>query len=371
MIQFFLAQEGSTAAAQVIEQSLNLSRGISASWDETWQTLLQEPNDFSLWTAIVRFSLTIAVLALIYYAVSQGNDILKTQSFSKIIEMFVTPLVVIFLLGGNGFMLANIILAIRGVGRSLITSILQLQLGGISMEQAINQVINNQFAVQRIRQVFQECATLTGEPLTQCLQSKQAEAQGIVDALSQQSNVPLQAAQALINLFGAVMAVGGGVPTMVQGAFSQIIQSRAVPIIQVILLAIQWAFVNMAEAALLLSALFAPIAVAMMLIPLAGNALIIWFCGFVSILGIQLGYVLLVGFMASVLVATDAQNAIASAGDYGFLLFIAIFAPWIAYALGKGGGEQLYHGISQRAARLAQAGVQIIASGVKLAAGVF
>lgn len=92
-----------------------------------------------------------------------------------------------------------------------------------------------------------------------------------------------------------------------------------------------------------------------------------------GILAIQLGDVLLVGFAAAVLVMTDAQNqsAISAAGDYGFLLFIAFFAPFLATAIGRGGGERLYHGMAQRAGQVAQFGVQIIASGVKLAAGVF
>jgi hypothetical protein len=358
-MQWIIAQEGSESAARVIERSLALSRNITASWDDLWTTILQSPNDLSLWTAIVRFSLTIAVLALVYYAVSQADEIFKTQSFSKIVEMFVTPLVVIVLLGGNGYILANIILGIRGVGRSLITSVLQLQLGGLSMQQAIAQVINNQLAVQRIRQIFQECATLTGEPLTQCIESKQAEAQAIVAALGQTGSV--QAAQGLID------AIQNNAGELIQEVFVQIIQATSIAIIQVVLMAIQWAYVNIAEAALLLSALFAPIAVALLLIPLAGNALMIWFCGFVAILGIQLGYVLLVGFVASILVMADAQNqtAISAAGDYGFLIFVAIFAPFVATMIGKGGGEQLYHGISQRAVRLAQAGVQVIAEGVK------
>lgn len=365
--QPFLAQEGSQAAAETIEQSLALSQAISEGWNDTWQSLLQAPDDLSLWSAIIKFSLWIAVLALIYYGMAQANEIFKTQSFSKIVEMFVPPLVVVFLLGGNGYMLANIILMIRGLGRSLISNILQLQLGGISMNQALHQVLNNQLATQRIRQIYQECASLVGEPLNQCIQSKQAEAQGIVDALSQQGT-PMQAAQGLLDLLhgasivgAAATAIGSGPAGLISGAFSQVVQARGVPIIQAILFALQWAYVNIAEAALLLSALFAPIAVALLLIPVAGNALMIWFCGFVSILGMQLGYALLVGFMASVLVSAGGQNAIAAAGDYGFLFFVAIFAPVISSLIAKGGGEQLYHGISAKAARIAQFGIQLIA----------
>lgn len=363
-IQPILAQEGSRAAVEVIERSLQLSRAVAASWDQTWQMLL-EGGDLSLWSAIVTFSVRIAILALIYYVISQANEVMNTQSFSKIIEMFFTPLVVIFLLGGNGYILANIILMIRGVGRSLILDILQLQAGGIRTDEAINQVSTNVLAQQRIRQIFQECASLTGEPLNQCIESKQQEAQTIVDLLGQGSQ--MEASQNLLDLISDATALGS-----IQGIFTQVIQSTAVPVLQTLLFALQWAFVNLSEAALLLSALFAPVAVALMLFPVAGSVLSIWFCSFVGILAIQLGYVLLVGFSSAVLVMADErQSAIAAAGDYGFLVFISIFAPYLAVAIGKGGGEQLYHGISQRVAAVAQSAVQVVAVSAKLAAGVF
>lgn len=363
-----LAQEGSQAAAQVIERSLNLSRNVAGNWDRSWE-MLTDNSDLSLWSAIVNFSLIVAVLSLIYYAISQANNVLNTVSFSKVVEMFITPIVVVFLLGGNGYFLAQVILILRGVGRSLIFDVLRLQLGGISLQSAINQVNSNMFATQRIRQVFQECASLTGEPLTQCLESKQAEAQAIIDAMGQ--DAPAQAAQSLLDTVGDALRADAG--QAIQGIFTQVIQSTAIPIIQTCLLALQWAYVNISEAALLLTALFAPIAVALMLFPVAGSMLSIWFTGFMAILAIQLGYVLLVGLAAAVLVMTDAQNqtAISAAGDYGFLVFISIFAPTLATAIGRGGGASVYQGIAQKAAQMAQATVQVVASGIKLAAGAF
>lgn len=367
-LQPLLAQEGSRAAASVIERSLNLTRSVAGSWDRSWE-MLTDNSDLSLWSAVVNFSLKVALLALIYYAISQSNNVLNTVSFSKVVEMFVTPIVVVVLLGGNGYLLAQITLILRGVGRSLILDILQLQLGGISMQSAISQVNGNMLATNRIRQVFQECAALTGEPLRVCIDSKQAEAQTIIDALGQTASTT--AAQNLLDTIGDALRADAG--QALQGIFTQVIQSTAVPIVQFWLLALQWAYVNISEAALLLTALFAPIAVVLMLIPIAGSALSIWFTGFVSILAIQLGYVLIVGIGASVLVATDAQNqtAISAAGDYGFLIFISIFAPTLATAIGKGGGQAAYQGISQKAGQVAQAGIQVVASTIKLAAGAF
>lgn len=371
-----LAQEGSQAAAKIITDSLTLSNAIVKSWDQVWKLTLNAADGLSFWSGMVNFSLGIAVLALIYYFIQNANEIARTQSFSKVIEMVLTPLLVIFLLGGDGYMLSQIVLLLRGVGRSLIARILTFQLAGLPINNSISQVNSNLYAMQRIRQVFQECETLTGKPLTDCINSKQAEAQGIVDQLSQA--VPLQAAQSFLS---TILAAGVGQAeqgvrdfgSFIQGNFTQIIQDRLIPVIQALLWAIQWAFVNCLEAALLLTALFSPISVALMLFPVAGNALSAWFCGFMAILGAQLGYNLLVGLVAVVLSFTDQQagnaNAIGAASNFGFLLFISIFSPFLAVAIARGGGMALYEGISRKAAALAGAAVQVVATGVKFAVG--
>ena len=192
-----LAQEGSQAAARVITDSLSLSNSIVKSWDQIWKLTLDATDGFSFWSSIVRFALGLAVLALIYYFIQNANEIMRTQSFSKVIEMAMAPLVVLFLLGGDGYMLSRIVLLLRGVGRSLIAKVLTFQLAGLPINKSISQINSNLYAMQRIRQVFQECETLTGKSLTDCLNSKQAEAQGIIDQLSQSG--PLQAAQGFLS----------------------------------------------------------------------------------------------------------------------------------------------------------------------------
>ncbi|HEY9906341.1 MAG TPA: hypothetical protein V6D18_01880 [Thermosynechococcaceae cyanobacterium] len=373
-----LAQEGSQAAARVITDSLSLSNSIVKSWDQIWKLTLDATDGFSFWSSIVRFALGLAVLALIYYFIQNANEIMRTQSFSKVIEMAMAPLVVLFLLGGDGYMLSRIVLLLRGVGRSLIAQVLTLQLAGLPINKSISQINSNLYAMQRIRQVFQECETLTGKSLTDCLNSKQAEAQGIIDQLSQSG--PLQAAQGFLSTVLAASGPGQvaqgtrDFSSFMQGNFTQIIQDRLIPVIQTLLWAIQWGFVNCLEAALLLTALFSPIAVALMLFPVAGNALSAWFCGFIAILAMQLGYNLLVGLIAVVLTFTDQQTgqagALGSASNFGFLLFISIFSPFLAVAVGRGGGAALYEGISRKAAALAGAAVQVVAQGVKFAVGV-
>lgn len=373
-MNLWLAQVGSEGAAKVITDSLQLSSGISRAWDELWQTLLLNPGELSLWGAIVFLALQISVFALIWFALHHGNEILNTQSWGKIIQMFVTPLVVVFLLGGNGNNLARLILLFRGFARDQIAQVLSLQIAGIALDRGIVEVNSNMYATQRVRQVFQECAALSGKDLQNCITAKQPEAQAIIDALG--AETPVRAAQGFLQAIGGfitgspiaetplVKVTDGG---YIQSNFTQVIQDPLIPIIQGILYAIQWAFVNLLEAALVLTALFAPIAVALMLLPVAGNALSAWMTGFVGIFGIQLGYNILVGLVATVLILTDRQNAIGAAGNFGFLLFISIFSPFLAVLIGGGGGVALYEGISRKAVQFGQGALQVVSTGVQMA----
>jgi hypothetical protein len=121
-----------------------------------------------------------------------------------------------------------------------------------------------------------------------------------------------------------------------------VFRDNAVPIIRFILYALQWGFVNILEAALLLTALFAPISLGLSLLPLQGRPIWAWLTGFITLFGIQLGYNIVVGLTAVVLVKSGA----ALVSDVAFLFFLSIFAPGLAILVAGGGGVALYNGIS-------------------------
>ncbi|MEH2026883.1 hypothetical protein [Nostoc sp.] len=136
----------------------------------------------------------------------------------------------------------------------------------------------------------------------------------------------------------------GQIGTAVQFANDpgSVFRDTAIPIIRFILYALQWGFVNILEAALLLTALFAPIAVGLSLLPLQGRPIWAWLTGFISLFGVQLGYNILVGLAAVVLVKSGAELA----SDVAFLCFLSIFAPVLAVLIAGGGGMAIYNGIS-------------------------
>jgi hypothetical protein len=372
----FLAQAGSSNAIEVLQDALLLSEETRQSWQKTWDfSLAADPT--TLWAASVNFALGIAAFGMLYLAIREGNDILKQQSWGKLIEMVTYPFIVVFMLGNNGFILAQMVLVLRGVGQSLLDDILKTSLAGVRMQTAIQNVNLNAITIARIRQVYADCDGLVGAQLTTCFENAEAEAQAMIDsakatfegfdaiaATNFLNNVldlaPLDPASAAarVGSEAGLDAVTNGIDS----AFATILQKPILPLIEAILYTLQWVAVNLSEAALIMTALFAPIALALSLMPIAGRMIFAWLAGFIGILSYQLGYNILVGLIAFVII--NMEGTVETLNGLSFLFFSALGAPWIAFQIGQGGGVALYQGLSRRAAAI----VDGVADAVKLVA---
>jgi len=368
-----LAQAGSGSAVEVLQDALLLSEETRDSWQKTWDfSLAADPN--TLWAASVSFALGLAAFALLYMAIREGDEIMKNQSWGKLVEMVTWPFIVVFMLGNNGLILSGVVLAFRGVGQSLLDDILRTSLGGVNMQRAIQAVNLDAVTIARIRQVFGDCDGAVGAQLQTCFDNAQVEAQAMIDgtkeafggfeAIASTNFLANTTSANLVGLSGGQLAGVGVVapPGGIDGVFASLLQPIVLPLIEFILYTVQWVAVNLSEAALIMTALFAPIALAMSLMPIAGRMIWAWVAGFVGILSYQLGYNILVGLMAFVIVNMD--NTAETLSGIGFLLFSALGAPAIALQIGRGGGIALYQGLSRQAAAVADG----IANAVRLVA---
>ncbi|NEQ29555.1 MAG: hypothetical protein F6K04_00930 [Leptolyngbya sp. SIO4C5] len=358
-----LAQQGSQAAVDVITNALQLTEDTIASWNETWIDVV-DPNS-QLWGDVVEFSRGLLALCFLYMFVRYGNELMKSKYLGTIVEIFTFPLIVLLFLGSDGQLLANSILFVRSLGYQLVTGLLSKQLVGYQMQDAVTQFGLNNLGVQRIKQVYSECEELVGDPFLECWDSKAPEVQAIYDQLQAQNPGidlgPLQSFADMALNFSAAgtirdigTAAGGVISGDISGAFASIIQDRLLPIIQSILYAVQWAFVNLVEASLLIAAVFAPIALVLSILPTSGRPIWAWASGFVGLLGLQIGYNLIVGIVAVVL-ANTRGGAIEVSQNLGFLLFISVFAPALATFISSWSATTLYASISRRANSIASA----------------
>ena len=353
---FYLAQlgYGNDKARQILTNSQNLNQNTQESWQRLWDFSVSSVEP--IWQALCNFGGFIAAMSLIYLLVKESAD--RSLDLSRIVEMIRFPLGIGLLLAGNGYYLAGLVLAIKSIALFWINQILNMTFAGVTISDAIGKIQNTLVANTRAREIFAECVDKTGVALAECVQDpvKIQQAQDMLTQLS--GNTPLN---------------GTALEQLGQGIASSLVSAINIPFIsamQFFLNLLQWGFVNCVQASLLLSALFAPICLGFSILPASASNIISWFSGFTTLLLMQLGYVIVVGFVAQVLALTEiAGNPLGSSYlDSAFLLFIAVFAPLLVISQAKNVGTGIFDGISRGLKLTGEAAAVAISGGSSLAA---
>lgn len=341
---WYLAVAPDTEAFEIVNSSVELAKNTAASWNDIW-TVVFDPSTAGLWTGLVTLGLTLAAGSIMFLAMTSGKDAMDKGSWSELVTMFVWPLVIALFLANSGNLLSKTVLLIRSFGYQQVQVVLETQLGSLSFKSAIQQVGISSIAKQRIEALYNECKTQSPEQMMQCWKSKEVQVQNIVNEAKTKTNEPLDGLQKFANM---LTGIGNGGASAAGGALNfaldpgGVFRDALVPVIRAFLYALQWAFVNILEAALILTGLFAPIALGLSLLPFQGRLIWAWLTGFLSLFGIQIGYNIIVGLTATILVRSGAELA----SDLAFTCFLSIFAPGLATLIGRGGGLALYGAIS-------------------------
>ncbi|MFB2895099.1 hypothetical protein ACE1CI_19505 [Aerosakkonemataceae cyanobacterium BLCC-F50] len=341
---------GEGSALDIVNQSINLAKATSEAWNKVWISTI-DPIASGLWVGLVSLGIILAAISILFLTLTSGKDIIEKQSWSELAALFIWPIVIMLFLGANGKLLANTVIFTRNFAYKQVQSVLVAQLGELTFRDAIANVTISNIGKQQLENLYSDCRNKVGEELVSCWNSKREAAQKIVDEAEKQAagSTPLKA----LRIFAETLW-NNSLPGAAQDAINlindpgSVFREKAIPIIRFILYSLQWAFVNMLEAALLLTALFSPIAMGLSLLPLQGRPIWAWATGFLSLFGTQLGYNIIVGIAAVVLVNSGAELA----SDVAFLFFISIFAPGLALLIAGGGGIALYNGIAGNAKQI-------------------
>lgn len=351
-------------ALKVLQSSIELGQETVKSWLTVWEDAIFNYQSSFFWIALVSLGLVLGTLSVIYLAITEGKTVLEKSNWQDLVKLLVWPMIILIFLGNNGSLLAQSIQAIRAIGLQQINNIQQIQISGMTLNNALETITISNAAKEQIESLANECNGKQGTDLTECLNTNASKAQEIVNQAQAQSQVELIALQALVGtLFTGAAMIQPGLTSFYLGTqASKIFRSSAMVIIRFILACVQWAFVNILEASLLLSACFAPIAMGLSLLPLQGRPIIAWLISFISLIGIQLGYNIVVGLAAVVIVHSHGELAT----DVAFLFFLAIFAPVLAIAIANGGGKAIYQGVSSGVKNLIELGTNTIIATAKL-----
>lgn len=354
-----LATTGGEQSLDLLNDAITIAQNTVESWNELWSvTFLATENTF--WDALVELGKVLAGFSILYLTFTEGKEILEKTSWSRLVTILIWPMIIMFFLGNHGNLLAQTVLLVRNIGHAQVQNVLEFEVAGIVFEDAIVDITIANVAREQIEALYNECKGLSDDAFPSCWEEKQESLESIIESAEEKSGGWIESLRKLGETVGNVVAVARGDFSKVGETF----RSIHIPIIRFILKSVQWAFVNILEAALLLTATFAPIAMGLSLLPLQGRPIFTWLIGMIYLFGAQLGYNIIVGLTAVVIMKSNAELA----SDISFLFFISIFAPALAVLISSGGGIALYNGMSSRIQQLANIlsnAIATVATGIK------
>ena len=352
-----------TGGLSIIEDSIQQLEAVQQAWDDRWQEIFTQSN--GLYLGINQFAAIILVGTFIFFAVGWVKDAMERGIFPALPHVLWMLLIAV-LLFDNGSLLGSVTLGLRDVINAQTQVVLSVQIGEVSMVEALNDVIVSQQAKALIQREYAECDAKEGQAQIDCFLDAGERAQQILEQEYRRNGFWSAGLQ---RLFQRLRQIGehiqqdyqdgsppaGGDPL---GDFlvHSLVQTGSHALAEHILKGWQWAFANILELAMLLTGLMGPIAVAGSAVPLQGRPLWAWLTGFFSLGMAKFSYSVIVGLAATVVVTAEVQTQ----SDFGFLLLISVLAPVLALSIAGGAGMAVFRGISGGVTRIISIGTSTL-----------
>lgn len=361
MLRLILAQV--TGGRSVIEDSIQQIETVQAAWDKRWTDIFDGAS--GLYEGINQFAAIIVVGAFLFFAIGWIKDAIERGIFPALPHVL-WMLVIFSLLYNNGALLGSLTLGIRNLINDQTRVVLDVQIGEVSMLEALNDVIVSQQAKTLIQQQYVGCEAREGQAQIDCFLEAGKRAEELIEQEYRAKGWLTAGVQRLLARVRAISqrvtqeAADGNVLDKM-GFLTNLVRENLIATVgqaaaQQILKGLQWAFANLIELAMLLTGLIGPLAVAGSVVPLQGRSLWAWLIGFFSLGLAKFSYNVIVGLAATVIVAAEAQ----STADIGFLVLISLLAPVLALALAGGGGMAVFRGASGGVSRIIAIGTSVL-----------
>ena len=389
---YYLAVDGAT---QLMKDAMGVNRDAIASWNERWETIFES----GLFYIIVDMSVYASVTAVVIWMVQELKDFDKDAYLFRptFYRNVLWSICVMVLLVGNGERLGDMVQGLHKFGQVFNQKALSYQLDNVALEDAIRASVGRGTLRADIQAQLGQCQAYVGQDQYDCLVNARQQIGQMTDGYEEDWLLELpdayrdideeleyllvpdgfsasdEAGQLRDAAIGdanrsedAISEATEGRTTMagravgaISGAFLGALGSIIQGFTHGILLAVQWAFVNSLEMAMLLTALVAPFAVALSFIPGTGRPIIAWLLTFVSMVMVQFYYNIFTGIIGVVIVKSDALDM------NGYLLVLAIFGPVLAVKLAQGGGIAVFESIVSGSISMAMASMGGVGKAVK------
>lgn len=362
--------------SEILERAIDVNQNAIKSWDQRWESIF----DSALFDVIVTMSTFAAITAVCVWMVNElndfdGGDYLFKRSFYT---NLMWALFVMAMLVPGGDRLEVLVKGLHSFGQQFNQQALEFQLDSIAMEDAIRALVGRGTLSSDISAQMTQCQGLIGERQFACLKDAREQVQEMIDAYEEEwvidlpgtffrlenyltnvvygtdgvggpNNRPIDAAREVYA--GEADRLRGGLPGAISGFFLGTLASIVQAFVQGILLDIQFAFVNILELSMLLTAMVSPFALALSFLPGTGRPIVAWVIAYVSMVMVQFYYNITTGIVAVVVLNSNAHDI------NGFLIIMGIFAPILAIKLAQGGGIAVFDTLTSGTIGLALASI--------------
>ena len=288
----YLAVDGAT---KIMQDAVNVNQDAIASWDDKWANIF----DSQLFNIIINMSIFAGIAAITVWMVEElrdfdTGDFLFKRSFY--VNLFWAIFVMAMLVPG-GNRLEALVQGIHSFGQKFNQEALEFQLNDIALEDAIRATVSRGTLQADISAQAAQCEGLIGERQFACLGNAHQQVKQMIEAYQAEYLVDVpQGLRAVETGLGAQLAPENGADILngeagnlsrirnaaitgqedglpgvgdggFRGALLGALGSTVQALTQGILLAMQWAFVNLLELAMLLTALVSPFALALSFLP--------------------------------------------------------------------------------------------------------
>ena len=345
----------SSRASEILQQSLDLASNTSVSWDEVWDyTIFNLQNNY-LWDNLVALGLKLALISVLYMALMEGPNFVKQQDYAALVELFVWPVIIMIFLTHNGYLLAKTIQITRTIALYEINQVYQTQIDGISLHDSLVEYQITSTALDAIDGSVKSCQGKSAQELEACLRRAATKVEKIYSdsETTAREVIPSKKGGLLAGLRKHVLPMMFSFNSSVNSAInlsqvpgvnrivSHAFKSGYVQILKTVAYCVQWAFANGLEVALLLSALIAPLALGLSLLPIQGRPIVGWLIGYVTLWGVPLGYAIIVGLTSWVMVHSQLE----ALADLAFTLYLSLFASSLATSVMTLSGIAIHQGV--------------------------
>jgi hypothetical protein len=359
---FLMSQTGRRSS--LVQDSIEQLDAIQKAWDQNWTDIFKSPN--GLYVGINQFASIILVGTFIFFAVGWVKDALERGIFPALPHVL-WILVIATLLYNNGALLGEATLGIRNVINDQTKTVLEIQVGEISMINALNDVVVSQQAKERIQMEYADCEAKEGQAQVTCFIEAGDRAQIILEEEYKNTGFWTRGVK---QIWADNQARTEEIKRRYEDPNTDLsednpfldvltentLQTTNQAMAERLLKGWQWAFSSILELAMLLTGLIGPIAVAGSAMPLQGRPLWAWLTGFFSLGMAKFSYNIIIGLAATVIVAADAQ----SQNSLGFLLLIGVLAPILALSIAGGAGMAVFRGVSGGVTRIISVGTSAL-----------